>query len=113
MASGTAIKNDSRCWGGLRRVILETAMRNKSSGTSNCTVLMEWVLRSEMLPFSRSQEREADDLGLIYSAKAGYDPRHLFDLAENEKQERQKMQFLSTHPDSGKNRIPAVTHALL
>ncbi|NBY20102.1 M48 family peptidase, partial [bacterium] len=28
-----------------------------------------------VLPFSRSNEREADEMGLIYMARAGYDPR--------------------------------------
>ena len=28
-----------------------------------------------MLPYSRKQESEADQLGLIYMARAGYDPR--------------------------------------
>jgi predicted Zn-dependent protease len=57
-----------------------------------------------VLPFSRSQEREADDLGLIYSAKAGYDPRASIRFWQKmmSKSRRKMPQFLSTHPDSGK-----------
>jgi predicted Zn-dependent protease len=57
-----------------------------------------------MLPFSRSQESEADRVGLILMAKAGYDPRVSLEVWERmEKDESGKNQgappeFLSTHP---------------
>ncbi len=54
------------------------------------------------LPFSRSQETEADRIGLILMAKAGYDPRVALDLWERmEKKDNGKgtpPEFLSTHP---------------
>ena len=54
-----------------------------------------------MLPFSRKHESEADHLGLIYMAKAGYDPREARELwvrmAERSKGQRPP-EFLSTHP---------------
>ena len=57
------------------------------------------------LPFSRAQESEADRVGLILMAKAGYDPRAAIDLWERmEKIEKkgagasQPPEFLSTHP---------------
>jgi Zn-dependent protease with chaperone function len=54
------------------------------------------------LPFSRSQESEADHIGLILMAKAGYDPRVAIDLWERmEKKESGRSappEFLSTHP---------------
>ena len=69
-----------------------------------------------VLPHSRSQEREADDLGLVYSAKAGYDPRASINFWKKMKNaSRGRLpQFLSTHPDSGrrieylKSKIPYV-----
>jgi predicted Zn-dependent protease len=55
-----------------------------------------------MLPWSRSQESEADHLGLIYMAKAGYHPSSARDLwvrmAEAAKGSARPPEFLSTHP---------------
>jgi metalloendopeptidase OMA1, mitochondrial len=54
-----------------------------------------------LLPFSRAQESEADHLGLIYMAKAGYHPSAARDLwvrmAEASRGQRPP-EFLSTHP---------------
>ncbi|MDD3581804.1 MAG: M48 family metallopeptidase [Desulfobacca sp.] len=55
-----------------------------------------------ILPYSRTQEYEADRVGLILMAKAGYEPAQALDfwqrmLASKEK-EAQPPQFLSTHP---------------
>ncbi len=55
-----------------------------------------------LLPWSRSQESEADHLGLIYMAKAGYHPsaaRNLWvRMAEQGKGSSRPPEFLSTHP---------------
>lgn len=56
-----------------------------------------------ILPHSRSQESEADHLGLIYMARAGYDPRQAVEFwkrmaAYGAQQGGQPLQFLSTHP---------------
>jgi predicted Zn-dependent protease len=54
-----------------------------------------------LLPWGRAQESEADHLGLILMAKAGYDPRASLELwkrmAEASKGQRPP-EFLSTHP---------------
>jgi predicted Zn-dependent protease len=59
-----------------------------------------------VLPFSREQEAEADQIGLIYMAKAGYDPRAAIELWENLQAYGGEgaPEFLSTHPSPG-NRI--------
>jgi predicted Zn-dependent protease len=58
-----------------------------------------------MLPFSRSQEAEADHLGLILMAEAGYDPHAALELWQRFEQtaaaEKAPPEFLSTHPAYG------------
>lgn len=55
-----------------------------------------------VLPWSRGQESEADHLGLIYMAKAGYNPSAARDLwirmAEASRGHGRPPEFLSTHP---------------
>ncbi|MFO7912937.1 MAG: M48 family metallopeptidase [Desulfotignum sp.] len=54
-----------------------------------------------MLPYSRLHETEADQMGLIFMAMAGYDPRQAVDFwSRMEKQGRKDAppEFLSTHP---------------
>jgi predicted Zn-dependent protease len=54
-----------------------------------------------LLPYSRLQESEADRLGLIFMAMAGYDPHHAVDFwrrMENQKNQAAPPEFLSTHP---------------
>ncbi len=56
------------------------------------------------LPFSREQESEADHIGLIYMARAGYDPHEAeaFWKRMNEQANgRQPPQFSSDHPSNG------------
>lgn len=59
-----------------------------------------------VLPFSRTQEREADEIGLIYMAMAGYDPRAAIEVWQNFERlnAERPPEFLSTHP-SPPNRI--------
>ncbi len=58
-----------------------------------------------ILPWSREQESEADHLGLILMAKAGYDPRAALELwrrmAEASRGSGEPPEFLSTHPSHG------------
>jgi predicted Zn-dependent protease len=54
-----------------------------------------------VLPYSRLQEYEADRLGLIFMAMAGYDPDHAISMWERLaalKQGKSPPAFLSTHP---------------
>ncbi len=55
-----------------------------------------------ILPFSRAQESEADHLGLIYMAKAGYDPHAAIAFWQRMERaaqgQRSPPEFLATHP---------------
>ncbi|EDN72130.1 Peptidase M48, Ste24p [Beggiatoa sp. SS] len=53
-----------------------------------------------ILPYSRSHESEADEMGLYLMAKAGFDPRESIRLWENMGQGsgEQQPEFFSTHP---------------
>jgi len=53
-----------------------------------------------ILPYSRSHELEADHIGLILMARAGYDPRTAIPFWQrmNEKAGKKPPEFLSTHP---------------
>lgn len=89
-------------------VVLGQAMQ-KNSDRTRALALQSYGLTSAvgvMLPHSRMQEKEADHLGLIYMARAGYDPRGAVEFwrrfADHNRRQGQSqasfMQFLSTHP---------------
>jgi predicted Zn-dependent protease len=56
-----------------------------------------------ILPYSRTQESEADHIGLLYMAQAGYDPREAVALWRNFEAlgGERPPEFLSTHPAEG------------
>lgn len=59
------------------------------------------------LPFSRAQESEADHIGLVYMARAGYDPETAVAFWErfaefNKQQGNGGLEFLRTHPTDEK-----------
>ncbi len=57
-----------------------------------------------LLPFSREQETEADELGLLYMARAGYDPHEAIPFWERMSQTggAQPPAFMSTHPSNAR-----------
>ena len=66
-----------------------------------------------LMPFGRDHEVEADQIGLIYMAKAGYDPREAIAFWERmaKASEGQPPEFLSTHPSHG-TRVERLRKAL-
>lgn len=74
------------------------------------------VLYGVTLPFSRSDESEADEIGLVYMARAGYDPNEALRFWTRfaaEKKGESPPEFMSTHPADEtrirqiQNRLPA------
>jgi predicted Zn-dependent protease len=86
---------------------LGVALSNKDPGVVNAVMQAFGlgVTVGGILPFSRNQESEADRIGLIYMARAGYDPRESIGfwqrMADATKNKPRPPQFLSTHPGSG------------
>ena len=62
------------------------------------------------LPFSRAQESEADHIGLVYMARAGYDPHQalaFWKRMQRASKGKEPPEFLSDHP-SDKHRVERV-----
>jgi predicted Zn-dependent protease len=84
-------------------VALSVALKNEPATTQNL-FLSAYGLGSTvgiMLPFSRTHESEADRLGLIFMAMAGYDPNSAVDFwtrMSQSKKGNSPPEFLSTHP---------------
>ena len=85
--------------------ILGSALQTQAETTRNLW-LGVYGLSSEVgwtLPHSRSQELEADHLGVIYMARAGYHPQAAVEFwkrfdAYSKQHGGEKWEFLSTHP---------------
>src|SRR5262245_31567158 len=87
---------------------LQVAVANKPAQTQNA-YLAAFGLGAQvgvLLPFSRSQESEADKYGLFLAARAGYNPEEAIPLWERMEKAASSGQkppeFLSTHPSEGK-----------
>lgn len=85
-------------------VALSAALRDQPEATQNL-FMASYGLGAQigvLLPYSRLHEREADHLGLIFMAMAGYDPNEAPDfwrrMAATTGPGAQPPEFLSTHP---------------
>ena len=90
--------------------ILSAALQIGNIGYSNelAGLLGAGVQYGLILPYSRNQELEADSIGLINMAQAGYDPRAAIKLWQNMQAAGERApEFLSTHP-APESRIAAL-----
>ena len=98
---------------------LSTALAKKPEDTRNLwmTVYGVGAQYGALLPYSRVQESEADQLGLVFMTMAGYDPHVAIDFWERmaaQKGGQAPPELLSTHPADAtriariKEAIPAV-----
>ncbi|MDR2475904.1 MAG: M48 family metallopeptidase, partial [Bacteroidales bacterium] len=81
--------------------ILGAAIGSKSAATQQVigTVYGLGAQYGVLLPFSRKQELEADHLGLIFMAMAGYDPNDAVGFWQRMSQQGGSVpEFMSTHP---------------
>ncbi|MDB5248871.1 MAG: family peptidase [Segetibacter sp.] len=84
-------------------VALQVALSSKAAQTQNLFMQAYGVGSNVLgvLPHSRKQETEADKLGLIYTALAGYNPREAVPLWQRMaalSNGQKPPEFLSTHP---------------
>lgn len=101
---------------GSQRLLQNSLTQTMMMGASFSFSDMDWNQRSMvmaalgagaqfgvLLPFSRKHESEADELGLIYMARAGYDPAEAIGFWERmaEADGQQPPEFASTHPSHG------------
>ena len=86
---------------------LNVALKDKDPGVISAVnaAFGMGVTLGGILPFNRKQESEADRIGLVYMARAGYDPRESVDfwkrMADANKGKPSPPEFLSTHPSYG------------
>jgi len=86
--------------------VLSSALGKGAVGVSRDTIMQAYSLGTTVgvaLPYSRKQELEADHVGLLYMARAGYDPRQAVAFWQRfaeycRKRGSKSVEFLSTHP---------------
>ena len=90
-----------------RQILIQTglvvATATSDTVAQNAQIVAQMATLGLILPFTRDQESEADQIGLTYMARAGYDPREAINLWRNFEKlgDGRPPEFLSTHPSPG------------
>ena len=91
--------------------VLGAVMQGRGDPQNTAMVMQAFGIGSQlgiMLPHSRTQEYEADTIGLVLSAKAGYNPNSALSFWEKfAKSGKSAPEYLSTHPAPA-NRIAKI-----
>jgi metalloendopeptidase OMA1, mitochondrial len=82
---------------------LGTAALGMATNSAYAELAAQAATLGVILPYSRTQESEADEIGLMFMAEAGYDPREAIKLWQNFEAlgGQRPPEFLSTHPAEG------------
>jgi len=95
--------------------VLGAVMQGRGNPQTTAMVMQAFGIGSQlgiMLPHSRTQEYEADNIGLVLSAKAGYNPQSALTFWEKfAKSGKTPPEYLSTHP-APTNRIAKIKELL-
>jgi len=89
-------------------IAVQIAMKDKDPAVQYAVLqaYIPTVLVGAILPFSRAHEHEADEIGLIYMARAGYNPEEAVKfweiMYEKNKGQKRPPAWLSTHPPTQK-----------
>jgi len=82
--------------------VLSSALGNKATHDMIMQAYSLGTTVGVALSYSRTQESEADHVGLLYMARAGYDPREAVKFWQrfraHNKGRKKPLEFLSTHP---------------
>ncbi|MBU1667634.1 M48 family metallopeptidase [bacterium] len=91
--------------------VLGAVMQGRGDPQNTATVMQAFGIGTQlgiMLPHSRTQEYEADHIGLVLTAKAGYNPQASLTFWEKFSKDGQTPpEYLSTHP-APTNRISTI-----
>ena len=91
--------------------VLGAVMQSRGNPQNTAAVMQAFGIGTQlgiMLPHSRTQEYEADHIGLVLAAKAGYDPRSALSFWEKfGSSGKTPPEYLSTHPAPA-NRISQI-----
>ncbi len=82
---------------------IQAAAASSQIAAEYADLLVQAAMVGIILPYNRTQESEADHTGLLYMARAGYDPREAVTLWRNFDAfgGDRPPEFLSTHPSPG------------